>query len=104
MDKWEYKSINFDKLREEVSAEADIKFPLRELEIKDLGSYDPKRRYKNPYTEEEVKIANQKTEWVKAEAAKRQEDKLNELGSQGWELFQEEWGSYTFKRKLPESE
>ena len=28
---WEYKSINFYQLPEEVSAEAEIKFPLREL-------------------------------------------------------------------------
>ena len=102
MEKWEYKSINFDKLREEVSAEADIKFPLRELEYAKPGDamYG---RAKNPYTEEEVRIWNQKVEWEKAEIHKRQEDKLNELGSQGWELFQEEWGNYTFKRKLPES-
>ena len=103
MDKWEYKTINFGKLRVEVSAEADIKFPLRELEYAN-GDDAMNGKAKNPYTEEEVKIANQKVEWEQAEVHKRQEDKLNELGSQGWELFQEEWGSYTFKRKLPESE
>tara|TARA_B100000886_G_scaffold335564_1_gene292834 strand:+ start:1900 stop:2214 length:315 start_codon:yes stop_codon:yes gene_type:complete len=103
MDKWEYKTINFDKLREEVSAEADIKFPLRELERYKPVGLEFYGKPKNPYTEEEIKIANQKVEWEKAEIHKRQEDKLNELGSQGWELFQEEWGNYTFKRKLPES-
>jgi len=95
---WEYKSINFYQLPEEVSAEAEIKFPLRELEYEN-GHDRMNGKAKNPYTEEEVKIANQKTEWEQAEVHKRKEDKLNELGRQGWELFQEDLGEYTFKRK-----
>ena len=105
---WEYKSINFYQLPEEVSAEAEIKFPLRELEVEySMRKALPHERMcagglgieTNPYTEEEEKIANQKTEWEQAEVHKRKEDKLNELGRQGWELFQEDLGEYTFKRK-----
>ena len=92
MDKWEYKIIDLSGLEDEIYTEGNVKFALHSMEnsyASDVREDERKKRFEQWYYDERIK---------------RREDKLNELGRQGWEFIQVEKDFHIFKRKLSDSE
>jgi len=108
MSEWEYKTLTFEYIHEEIKEKAEKSFPMPTLagDYYSFTGHETQRR----------NTINSKKSWIEHETPKRIQEEIKRLISQtksypgetdfigGWELDSEKDGKYTFKKKLTKSE
>tara|TARA_Y200000002_G_scaffold380077_1_gene390740 strand:- start:1055 stop:1369 length:315 start_codon:yes stop_codon:yes gene_type:complete len=103
MSQWEYKTLTFEYIHEEVKKQAEKSFPMPTL--KDVV---PSTTF---YLQERKRIIDRKKSFIENEIPKRIQEEIEHLISRdysvlgepdirGYEFDSEKDGKYTFKKKL----